>query len=169
MVCDTLGRFHDKCVPGGKFTGFLGLIYDVFLADIPECATGQAEACAGATASVAPGGGMGKLGKAAEEAAKAAKAGEGAAKAEESGGRALWQLTKEGSTAGCATRPVVHFSAAVRARQQCERAFRHRGQAGGTVAVGAYDVGPADDGQQKVGKVVGIRVGVDVAVALRRS
>ena len=45
-----------------------------FLADIPECSTGQAEACAGVAASVVPGGGMGKLGKAAEEAAKVAAA-----------------------------------------------------------------------------------------------
>jgi hypothetical protein len=37
------------------------------------------------------------------------------------------------------------------------------------VAVRADDVGPADDGQQKVREVVRIRVGVDVAVALRRS
>src|SRR6266511_6200289 len=44
-----------------------------FLADIPECSTGQAEACAGVAASVVPGGGMGKLGKAAEEAAIAGK------------------------------------------------------------------------------------------------
>lgn len=48
----------------------------------------------------------------------------------------------------CATRPAVPFSGAARARQQGERALRYRGQAGGAVAVRAYDVAPADDGQQ---------------------
>jgi RHS repeat-associated protein len=72
-VCDALGGPLDECVLGGKLTGVLGLIYDVFLADIPECSTGQAEACVGVAASVVPGGGMGKLGKAAEEAAIAGK------------------------------------------------------------------------------------------------
>jgi len=94
LVCDALGGSHDECVLGGKLTGVLGLIYDVFLADIPECSTGQAEACAGVAATVVPGGGMGKLGKAAEEAAKAAKAGEAAAN-----GRKLWKLTKDGAVA----------------------------------------------------------------------
>jgi hypothetical protein len=78
LVCDALGGSADECRMGEKLTGLAGFIYDVFLADIPECATGQADACAGVAASVVPGGGMGKVGKAAEEAAKAAKAGEGA-------------------------------------------------------------------------------------------
>ncbi|MGW3962537.1 hypothetical protein ACWED2_22145 [Amycolatopsis sp. NPDC005003] len=67
---------------GRKLTGLTGLIYDLFLADIPECATGQAEACAGLAVSVIPGGGMGKLGKAAEEAAKAGEVGAKAARIE---------------------------------------------------------------------------------------
>ncbi|WP_091316846.1 RHS repeat domain-containing protein [Amycolatopsis tolypomycina] len=73
LVCDALGGSADECRMGGKLTGLAGFIYNVFLADIPECATGHTDACVGLAASMVPGGGLGKVGKAAEEAAKAGK------------------------------------------------------------------------------------------------